>query len=90
MKKVLVLFTLVGAISCSNPEDNATGNPDSTSFNQNEKNNTNASGPGMEGSTDPKSASIDTSAAPALQKENANSRTEGTNRVNPKSKDSAR
>ena len=51
MKKLMLLALLVYATSCSNPEDRATGDPDSTSFNQtgNEKNfNTGAGGPGSQ------------------------------------------
>ena len=77
MKKVFVLFGLVCAFSCSNPEDQATGNPDSTIFNENEVNNTNS---GTQFNRATGSAALDSSAAPALEQENANSRTHGTNR----------
>ena len=75
MKKLILLALLVYGVSCSNPEDRATGNPDSSSFNTDEKKNLNTA-------TDFKSNTDipDTSASPATSKENTNSSTTGTNR----------
>lgn len=79
MKKLMLLTLLIYATSCSNPEDRATGDPDSTSFNQsgNEKNlnNSNDDPQGQASAT-----MSDTSASPSNLKQNANSSTEGTNR----------
>jgi hypothetical protein len=79
MKKLLGLVILIYATSCSNPEDKATGNPDSTSFNQssNDKNlNTATDDPDNQSNVN----NNDTSASPATSKENANSKKDGTNR----------
>lgn len=80
MKRLMLLALLIYGVSCSNPEDRATGNPDSTSFNKDEKKVLNS----RPGPTDPNSQSAvetpDTSASPATSKENANSTTKGTNR----------
>lgn len=71
---------LIYGVSCSNPEDRATGNPDSTSFNSDDQKVLNS----RPGPTDPNSQSdvekLDTSASPATSKENAHSTTQGTNR----------
>lgn len=79
MKKMWLLAFLFFAISCANPEDRATGDPDSTSFNQsgNEKNlnNSNDDPNGLS-----QSMNNDTSSSPATMKENANNKTQGTNR----------
>ena len=79
MKKLMLLALLVYATSCSNPEDKATGDPDSTSFNQsgNDKNlNTAGDDPGNQSNAN----NNDTSSSPGTMKENANSDTKGTNR----------
>ena len=90
MKKLLLLTLIMYGTSCSNPEDRATGNPDSTSFNQdNEKVLNSRPGP-----TDPNSQSgvekPDTSASPGTSKENVNSPTQGTNRGYGAAKDSSK
>ena len=79
MKKFLVLALLIYAASCSNPEDKATGNPDSTSFNQsgNEKNLNTTDDAGNQSHAN----NNDTSAAPSTSKQNVNSSTQGTNRT---------
>lgn len=79
MKKLMLFALLTYAVSCSNPEDKVTGNPDSTRFNQsgNNKNfNTATDRPGNQAILQ----NDDTSSSPATLKENANSKTEGTNR----------
>jgi hypothetical protein len=76
MKKLILLALVIYGISCSNPEDHATGNPDSSSFNTDEQKNLNTA-------TDvgnPSTERPDTSASPATSKENTNSSTKGTNR----------
>jgi hypothetical protein len=75
MKKLMLVALLIYGVSCSNPEDQATGNPDSSSFNadENKEFNTPADYQNLDGSAD-------TSAAPALDKKNADSKTSGTNR----------
>ena len=76
----MLLFLLITIFSCSNPEDRATGNPDSTSFNSDESKVLNS----RPGPTDPNSqndaAKPDTSSSPSTSKENSNSNTKGTNR----------
>lgn len=79
MKKLLLLALLIYGTSCSNPEDKATGNPDSTSFNKsgNNKNlNTATDEPGNQSNIN----SNDTSANPSASQKNVNSSTQGTNR----------
>ncbi|WP_018617333.1 hypothetical protein [Segetibacter koreensis] len=80
MKRLMLLTVILYATSCSNPEDKATGNSDSTRFNSNENKVLNS----RPGPTDPGSQSEaekpDTSASPATSKENSNSSTQGTNR----------
>ena len=76
MKKLMVLALIMYTVSCSNPEDHATGNPDSTSFNQSEGTNLNTATDLDKQATE----MPDTSAAPAIDKKNANSKTDGTNR----------
>ena len=80
MKKLMLLALLIYGISCSNPEDRATGNPDGSSFNTDQEKVLNS----QPGPTDPNSqtdvADPDTSASPATSKENINSKTKGTNR----------
>jgi hypothetical protein len=78
MKKLMLLAIVMYGISCSDPEDRATGDPDSTMFNANDKNNTNS---GTEFNNPQGSAMSDTSAAPALDKKNTTSPTHGTNRA---------
>lgn len=75
----MLLALLVYCTSCSNPEDKATGNADSTSFNQsgNDNNlNTATDKPGNQSHFE----NNDTSSSPATSKANANSKTDGTNR----------
>ena len=80
MKKLMLLALLIYGISCSNPEDKATGNPDGSSFNADDEKVLNS----RPGPTDPNSQTDvekpDTSASPATSKENINSKTKGTNR----------
>ena len=79
MKKFMLLALLIYCTSCSNPEDKATGNADSTNFNQsgNDKNlNTATDEPGNQSHAN----NNDTSASPATSKGNVNSGTQGTNR----------
>lgn len=80
MKKLMLLALLIYGISCSNPEDRATGNPDGSRFNADEEKVLNS----RPGPTDPSSqtdvGNPDTSASPATSKENINSKTNGTNR----------
>lgn len=89
MKKFLLLGLLISAFSCTNPEDRATGNPDSTSFNSDENKVLNS----RPGPTDPNSqtdaAKPDTSTIPSTSIENSNSDTKGTNRSYGTGKDSA-
>lgn len=82
MKKILLLTLLFYTVSCSNPEDRATGDPDSTSFNQsgNDKN-FNTAGGGNDLGNQSNINEGDTSASPSTSKENANSKTQGTNRA---------
>lgn len=85
----MLLALLIYGTSCSNPEDKATGNPDSTSFNQsgNDKNlNTSSDKPDNQSHAN----DSDTSSSPATSKRNADSGTSGTNRSYiPGSKDSS-
>ncbi len=80
MKRLMLLSLMIYAASCSNPEDRATGNPDSTRFNADEKKVLNS----RPGPTDPNSQSDaekpDTSNIPATSKQNSTSGTLGTNR----------
>lgn len=80
MKRLMLLFVLIYAVSCSNPEDRATGNPDGKRFNADEKKVTNS----KPGPTDPDGQSDverpDTSNIPQTSKGNTNSSTLGTNR----------
>ena len=79
MKKLIVLALMMYVTSCANPEDRATGDPDSTTFNQsgNDKNlNTANDDPGNQSNVE----NNDTSASPSTSKENVNSSTQGTNR----------
>jgi hypothetical protein len=89
MKKILLLALLIYGTSCSNPEDKATGNPDSTSFNQsgNDKNlNTANDDPGNQSHAN----NNDTSSSPATSRKNVNSSTQGTNRSYKAGGDSSR
>lgn len=80
MKKLVVLVLLTYLTSCANPEDHATGNADSTSYNKggNENNLNNSN-------DDPEAQSggnmSDTGSYPSTKKENVNSSTQGTNRT---------
>lgn len=80
MKKLLLLALVLYNVSCTNPEDRATGNPDSSSFNTDQEKVLNS----KPGPTDPNSqtdvGNPDTSASPATSQQNANSDTKGTNR----------
>lgn len=80
MKKLILLALLIYGVSCSNPEDRATGNPDGSSFNSDDEKVLNS----RPGPTDPNSQTDvenpDTSASPSTSKENVNSATRGTNR----------
>ena len=80
MKKLMLLALVIYGVSCSNPEDRATGNPNGSSFNSDDEKVLNS----RPGPTDPNSqtdvGNPDTSASPATSKENINSKTQGTNR----------
>jgi len=76
MKKLIILTLIITAVCCNNPEDRATGNPESKNFNNEEKTQLNTAGDYNHKSTD----RSDTSAAPATSKENVRSTTQGTNR----------
>ena len=86
----MLLGVLITAFSCNNPEDRATGNPDSTRFNSDENKVLNS----RPGPTDPNSqsdvAKPDTSNIPSTSKENSHSDTKGTNRSYGTKGDSAR
>ncbi len=90
MRKPMLLIVLIYIASCTNPEDRATGNPDSSNFNSDENKVLNS----RPGPTDANSQSDaekpDTSASPATSKENANSATQGTNRSYGTGKDSSK
>jgi len=81
MKKLLLLALLIYGTSCSNPEDQATGNADSSSFNTDEEKVLNS----HPGPTDPNGqsdvAGPDTSSNPATIQQNSDSKTDGTNRA---------
>ena len=86
MKKLLSIALVLFVASCTNPEDRATGDADSTSFNSNTENNLNTqsnldNGPG----TMPDSSSI-----PSTNQENSNSATGGTNRAYGSGRDTGR
>ena len=89
MKKLIVFALLIYMTSCSNPEDKATGNPDSTSFNKS-GNDKNLNTPGNEIGNQSKGSKQDTFSSPATMKENANSPTQGTNRSYKAGGDSAK
>lgn len=80
MKKLLLIAIVCYGTSCTNPEDRATGNKDSSRFNSNEKKVLNS----RPGPTDPKSQSdgekADTSGSPSTSSKNTHSATNGTNR----------
>lgn len=86
----MLLSLLIYAASCTNPEDRATGAPDSTNFNANDKKVLNS----RPGPTDPNSQTDaekpDTSTIPSTSKENSHSVTKGTNRSYGTTGDSAR
>lgn len=86
----MFLTLVIAAVSCSNPEDRATGNGDSSRFNSDDKKVLNS----RPGPTDPNSQSDvekpDTSNIPSTSKQNSNSTTQGTNRSYGTSGDSAR
>ena len=74
MKKLMLLALLLYGVSCTNPEDRATGDPDSTSFNADEQKTPNTA-------TDfnnPTTESPDTSSSPSVS--TPASGTTGTNR----------
>jgi hypothetical protein len=79
MKKLIVLALLTYVTACTNPEDKATGDADSTPYNRtgNEKNlNTATDKPENQSHANKN----DTSASPSTSKQHVNSSTEGTNR----------
>lgn len=90
MKKLMLLALLIYGVSCSNPEDRATGNPDGSRFNADEEKVLNS----RPGPTDPNSqtdvANPDTSASPATSKGNVNSAARGTNRSYGAGRDSSK
>lgn len=90
MKRLMLLTLLIYGVSCSNPEDRATGNPDGERFNSDENKVTNS----RPGPTDPNSQSDvekpDTSNIPALSDTNARSKTLGTNRSYGTARDSTK
>ena len=90
MKRLIVPAMIILSVSCSNPEDRATGNPDSKRFNSDEKKVTNS----RPGPTDPESRSDverpDTSEIPSTSSKNVNSATKGTNRSYGTTGDTAR
>ena len=81
MKKLMLFCLIMYTVSCANPEDHATGNPDFSSFNSDEEKVLNS----RPGPTDPNGqsdvANPDTSASPSTMQQNANSKTTGTNRA---------
>ncbi|MDB5247712.1 MAG: hypothetical protein JWQ40_2106 [Segetibacter sp.] len=79
MKKLILAALLFHAASCSNPEDKATGDADSTSFNSSDASFNSPPG-GASDSQGSMAPGLDTSAAPAIDKKNADSKTDGTNR----------
>lgn len=89
MKRLMLLGLLIYGASCSNPEDRATGNPDSSNFNSDENKVLNS----RPGPTDPNSQTDvekpDTSVSPATSNKNSNSNTQGTNRSYGTGKDSS-
>jgi hypothetical protein len=79
MKKLMLMALLMYCTSCASPEDKATGDADSTNFNQsgNNKNlNTATDEPGNQSHAN----NNDTSASPATSKQNSNSGKEGAHR----------
>lgn len=90
MKRLMLLTLLIYGVSCANPEDRATGNPDGKRFNADEKKVTNS----RPGPTDPNSQSDvekpDTSTIPALSDKNVRSKTLGTNRSYGTARDSSK
>jgi hypothetical protein len=80
MKKFMLLAMLMYAASCTNPEDQATGDADSTSFNQsgNDKNLNTSNGDEIGNQSH--AVETDSSLSPETSKQNANSKTDGTNR----------
>jgi hypothetical protein len=79
MKKLLLLALLIYGSSCSNPEDKATGNPDSIPYNKT-GNETNLNTPAPELGNQSEISKNDTSSMPSTSAGNANSTTQGTNR----------
>ena len=74
-------------VACQNPEDRATGDADSSTFNSNTENNLNTATDNID---NPTSAMPDSSSSPATSKENTNSTTNGTNRAYGAGRDSGR
>jgi hypothetical protein len=74
MKKFMLFALLTYMTACTNPEDRATGDADSSNFNNDEQKVLNSPG---ERST---SADADSSVAPAVDVDNSKSKTSGTNR----------
>jgi len=86
MKKLLMIGLLVYGVSCTNPEDRATGDADSTTFNSNTENRLNTPA-----TTDnPSTATPDSSLSPSTNIDNSNSSTNGTNRGYRSGRDSGR
>lgn len=84
----MLLGLLMYAVSCTNPEDRATGNPDSTSFNQSGTDQNLNTGASAIIDSQPSVTNSDTAATPSTS--NPNDKTDGSNRSYiPGSKDSS-
>lgn len=82
MKKLMLLALLISALSCHNPEDNATGDADSSSYNKTgNESNLNTAGGGNDLGNQSHTDDYDTSMSPSTSKQNADTRTDGTNRA---------
>lgn len=79
MKKLMLAALLIYGTSCTNPEDHATGDPDSTSFNQS-GNNKNLNTANDDRGNQSHINNNDTSASPSTSIQNSDSKTDGTNR----------
>lgn len=86
MKKLLLIGLLFYGTSCTNPEDRATGDADSTTFNSNENEVLNTASD----NNNPMSQMPDSSVSPATSGKNASSSTNGTNRGYGTGRDSSR
>ena len=88
MKKLLLPALLIFAASCSNPEDRATGNPDSSRFNSDDKKVLNAgNGPLGNGGNKSDAKMPDTSVSHAASGKNADTSTKVANRSYGKERD---